>query len=77
MMNNLFPKIHKEGYKFLAISLILTFLSWLFFDNLVLLFILLTIWVYYFFRDPERVSIMNDNYLVSPADDGNNSDYRS
>ena len=68
MMNNLFPKIHKEGYKFLAISLILTFLSWLFLDNLVLLFILLTIWVYYFFRDPERVSIMNDNYLVSPAD---------
>ena len=67
-MNNLFPKIHKEGYKFLAISLILTFLSWLFLDNLVLLFILLTIWVYYFFRDPERVSIMNDNYLVSPAD---------
>ena len=54
MMNNLFPKIHKEGYKFLAISLILTFLSWLFLDNLVLLFILLTIWVYYFFRDPEK-----------------------
>ena len=68
MMNNLFPKIHKEGYKFLAISLILTFLSWLFLDNLVLLFILLTIWVYYFFRDPESISIMNDNYLVSPAD---------
>ena len=68
MMNNLFPKIHKEGYKFLAISLILTFLSWLFLDNVALLFILLTIWVYYFFRDPERVSIMNDNYLVSPAD---------
>ena len=67
-MNNLFPKIHKEGYKFLAISLILTFLSWLFLDNVALLFILLTIWVYYFFRDPERVSIMNDNYLVSPAD---------
>ena len=28
----------------------------------------LTIWVYYFFRDPERVSINDDNYLVSPAD---------
>ena len=29
---------------------------------------LITIWVYYFFRDPERVIIEDDNYLVSPAD---------
>ena len=28
----------------------------------------LTIWCYYFFRDPERVSINDENYLVSPAD---------
>ena len=30
--------------------------------------LLLTIWVYYFFRDPERITIDGDNYLVSPAD---------
>ena len=30
--------------------------------------IILTIWVYYFFRDPDRVSINDDDYLVSPAD---------
>ena len=28
----------------------------------------LSIWVYYFFRDPERISINDDNYLTSPAD---------
>ena len=28
----------------------------------------LSVWVYYFFRDPERISIDDDNYLVSPAD---------
>ena len=28
----------------------------------------LTIWVYYFFRDPDRVSIGDENYLTSPAD---------
>ncbi len=28
----------------------------------------LSIWVYYFFRDPDRVSIDDDNYLTSPAD---------
>ena len=29
---------------------------------------LITVWVYYFFRDPERYSINDDRYLVSPAD---------
>ncbi len=28
----------------------------------------LTIWCYYFFRDPERQSINSEDYLVSPAD---------
>ena len=28
----------------------------------------MTIWVYYFFRDPERYPISDDNYLTSPAD---------
>tara|TARA_B100001115_G_C15703085_1_gene341089 strand:- start:268 stop:798 length:531 start_codon:yes stop_codon:yes gene_type:complete len=28
----------------------------------------MTVWVYYFFRDPERYSINDDSYLVSPAD---------
>ena len=30
--------------------------------------ILITIWVYYFFRDPDRISINDERYLVSPAD---------
>ena len=33
-----------------------------------MLALLLTVWVYYFFRDPERISINDDNYLTSPAD---------
>ncbi len=68
MFNTLFPKIHKEGYKFLAISILVTFIV-LFFSNFFgFLFILITIWVYYFFRDPERYSINDNSYLVSPAD---------
>jgi phosphatidylserine decarboxylase len=68
MFNTIFPKIHKEGYKFLAISILVTFII-LFFSKFVgIIFILITIWVYYFFRDPERYSINDDNYLVSPAD---------
>ena len=68
MIDNIFPKIHKEGYKFLAISIILTFFAWLFSGILFLVLLVVTIWVYYFFRDPERVIIGDDNYLVSPAD---------
>ena len=68
MFNSIFPKIHKEGYKFLAISIIATFIILLFSNFLGLMFVLLTVWVYYFFRDPERTSINDDNYLVSPAD---------
>ena len=68
MLNSVFPKIHKEGYKFLAISIIITFFLLLISNLLGTLCILLTVWVYYFFRDPERFSINDDNFLVSPAD---------
>ena len=68
MFNTILPKIHKEGYKFLAISIIATFVILLFSKILGLIFILLTVWIYYFFRDPERYSINDENFLVSPAD---------
>ena len=68
MMNNIFPKLHKEGYKFLAISIIITFIVWLFSNFFAILMLLITVWVYYFFRDPDRVSINDNSYLVSPAD---------
>ena len=68
MFNTIFPKIHKEGYKFLAISIISTFVVLLFSKFLGSFLILATIWVYYFFRDPERFPVNNDSFLVSPAD---------
>tara|TARA_Y100001980_G_C14457156_1_gene239815 strand:- start:256 stop:906 length:651 start_codon:yes stop_codon:yes gene_type:complete len=68
MFNTIFPKIHKEGYKFLAISIIATFIILFFSKFFGILFILITFWVYYFFRDPERYSIEDDSFLVSPAD---------
>ena len=68
MFNTIFPKIHKEGYKFLAISIIITFIVLFFSKPLGFILIIITFWVYYFFRDPERFSINDDTYLVSPAD---------
>ena len=68
MFNTIFPKIHKEGYKFLAISILATFIVLLFSKFLGFALIIITVWVYYFFRDPERYSINDDSFLVSPAD---------
>ena len=68
MFSKIFPKIHAEGYKFLVIAGVITIVFYIFSNFLGLIGLVLTIWVYYFFRDPERVIIGNDNYLVSPAD---------
>ena len=68
MIDKIFPKIHPEGYKFLVIVIVLTIFLYFFSSFLGLLGLFLSVWVYYFFRDPERISIKDDNYLVSPAD---------
>jgi len=68
MFSKIFPKIHTEGYKFLVIAGFVTIILLSFSGFLGVIGLLLTVWVYYFFRDPERVIIGDDNYLVSPAD---------
>ena len=68
MIDILFPKLHKEGYRFLAIAAVITFILLLISSFLGIISFILTIWVYYFFRDPDRFPINDENYLVSPAD---------
>jgi len=68
MIDILFPKLHKEGYRFLAIAAVITFILLLISNFLGLISFVLTIWIYYFFRDPERYPIRDENYLISPAD---------
>jgi len=68
MFSKIFPKLHSEGYKFIVIAAVITIIFYNFSSFLGLIGLVLTIWVYYFFRDPERVIIEDDNYLVSPAD---------
>ena len=68
MLDKVFPKIHQEGYKFIIIATLITVVLYLISNFLGLVGLVFTIWVYYFFRDPERVSINDENYLVSPAD---------
>jgi len=68
MFDKIFPKLHNEGYKFLVIFALATLVLYLINGFLGLVGLVLTIWVYYFFRDPDRISINDEDYLVSPAD---------
>ena len=68
MLDKVFPKIHAEGYKFIVIFGLVTIVLYLISSFLGLIGLILTVWVYYFFRDPDRISIEDDNYLTSPAD---------
>ncbi len=67
-ISNTMVPVHKEGYKFilafLAGSLVL---GWIW-DPLFWIGLLLTAWCAYFFRDPERVTPLDDDLVISPAD---------
>ena len=68
MFDKIFPKVHNEGYKFIVIFIFATIILYFISGFLGFIGLVLTIWCYYFFRDPERISINNENYLTSPAD---------
>ena len=68
MLDKIFPKIHNEGYKFIVIFVLTTIILYFISGFLGFIGLILTIWCYYFFRDPDRISIRDDNYLTSPAD---------
>lgn len=60
--------MHKEGVKFVAVFAGVTLALFLVSDFLGWIGVILTIWCYYFFRDPERVTPNREGLIVSPAD---------
>jgi len=68
MLDKIFPKIHNEGYKFIVIFIFITIVLYFISGFLGFVGLVLTIWCYYFFRDPDRISIGDESYLTSPAD---------
>ena len=68
MLKFIVQKLHREGYRFVTIAAVITFILLLINNYLGLIALVITIWVYYFFRDPERFPINDENYIVSPAD---------
>ena len=68
MMSTFVKPMHKEGIRFVAIFAAITIVAFLIWKPLGWIGVVLTIWCYYFFRDPERVTPDRAGLLVSPAD---------
>lgn len=68
MLGTFIKPMHREGIKFVAIFAAVTAGLFLLSNILGWIGVGLTIWCYYFFRDPERVPPKRDGLIVSPAD---------
>ncbi len=68
LLGTFIKPMHKEGIKFVAIFAAVTLGLFLFSEALGWIGVILTIWCYYFFRDPERVTPTRDGLIISPAD---------
>jgi phosphatidylserine decarboxylase len=60
--------IHREGYRFIGIFAAVTAVLFLIFPPLGWIGLGLTVWCYYFFRDPDRVTPTRPGLVVAPAD---------
>jgi len=68
-MRRIFVPIHRAGYPFIAIGAVLALVLGLWvWKPLGWLFLIVTLWIGYFFRDPTRVTPLRDGLVVSPAD---------
>lgn len=68
MLSTFIKPMHREGIRFVAIFAAVTLGLFLISDFLGWIGVGLTVWCYYFFRDPERVTPEREGLIVSPAD---------
>jgi len=67
-MNKKYLGIHREGWKFFIIFILISFFSFFITKIIFLIFFFLSIFTLWFFRDPERYFESQDNQVLSAAD---------
>lgn len=68
MLETFIKPMHPEGRKFVAIFAAITIVLFFLWEPLGWIGVILTIWCYYFFRDPKRTTPVREGLLISPAD---------
>lgn len=64
----LLPPLHPEGPGFVGIFALATLILWWLWTPLGLIGLGLTVWCFYFFRDPDRITPTREGLVISPAD---------
>ncbi len=62
------PSIHNEGHLYILVSAFVSLLLGQYSDHIGWLGLIVTLWMVYFFRDPNRVVPEGEGLVVSPAD---------
>lgn len=68
MLDTFIKPMHREGYKFVGFALVITLVAFAIWSPLGWIAAGLTVWTYYFFRDPKRAVPDARGLIVSPAD---------
>ena len=68
MLGTFIKPVHPEGIKFVAIFAVITAVLFWIFAPLGWIGVGLTVWCYYFFRDPKRTTPTREGLIISPAD---------
>ncbi len=63
-----FVPVHRDGHKFVAVALIATLAMLMIWPPLGWLLALVTAWIAYFFRDPDRVTPLREGLVIAPSD---------